>query len=151
MSLDVYLMVADAPEIDFSEDRIFIRREGATVPISREEWDELHPDREPVTVTSTVTTGQVFTANITHNLVPMAKEAGLYEPLWRPDTIGIMKAAELIEPLKAGLARLVDDHQRLEEFNPASGWGDYGLLLRFTTDYLAACEIWPEADVMAFA
>ena len=31
---------------------------------------------------------EVFSANITHNLGAMAKEAGIYMHLWRPDELG---------------------------------------------------------------
>jgi len=41
----------------------------------------------------------VYDANITHNLGEMADEAGVYKHLWRPEEIGLTKAAELIEPL----------------------------------------------------
>jgi len=34
----------------------------------------------------------------------MAKDAGIYEHLWQPDEIGIVKAKQLIKPLRAGLS-----------------------------------------------
>jgi hypothetical protein len=37
----------------------------------------------------------VYDANITHNLGAMAKAAGIYMHLWRPDEIGIKTASEL--------------------------------------------------------
>ena len=42
-----------------------------------------------------------YSSNITHNLGAMAREAGIYEACWRPEEIGITKAAQLIEPHKA--------------------------------------------------
>src|SRR3990172_2778745 len=52
---------------------------------------------------------ELYSANITHNLGKMAKEAGIYEHLWRPDELGIWNAGELILPLADGLAKLKAD------------------------------------------
>ena len=89
----------------------------------------------------------VHDANITHNLNQMADMAGIYKHLWRPDEIGITKAAQLIEPLRAGLTRLRSEPHFFQRFNPANGWGDYDGLVRFVEQYLAACEAEPNADV----
>ena len=43
----------------------------------------------------------IYSRNITHNMNKMADAVGLYKPLWRPDEIGITKAAQLVEPLRA--------------------------------------------------
>ena len=61
----------------------------------------------------------VHSANITHNLNKMAGEAGIYKHLWRPDKIGITKAEQLVEPLRAGLEILKSDPERFKKFNPA--------------------------------
>ncbi len=90
-----------------------------------------------------------YSRNITHNLNKMAGEAGIYELLWRPDEIGVTKAAQLIESLKAGLAKLESDPERFQKLNPSNGWGSYEGLVTFVRDYLAACEETPEADVYA--
>jgi hypothetical protein len=90
---------------------------------------------------------QVYECNITHNLNRMADEAGVYKHLWRPDEIGVTTAHELIEPLRAGLARLESDPERFKKLNPENGWGSYEGLVNFVTEYLAACEAHPEATV----
>ena len=150
MSLDVYLAHREA-EPRPTGDRIFLRRDGQTVEVTREEWDELYPDREPVVLTVDPDyewDSYVYEANITHNLGRMAGECGqLYEALWRPDEQDWTHARDLIEPLRDGLAILQTDHDRLQEFNPSNGWGSYELLVRFTAGYLAACERWPDAEV----
>lgn len=147
MSLDVYLMMPGGREQP--PKRIYVRRDGQTVEVTREEWNELYPGREPVVVKPPDESGEVYWANITHNMGRMAGEVGLYEPLWRPDELGITKAGQLVELLRDGLARLVDEEERLQAFNPSNGWGNYELLVRFTAEYLAACERWPEAEVEA--
>ena len=43
-------------------------------------------------------TEELYSANATHNLVPMAEEAGIYKQLWKPEEIGISKAGQLIKP-----------------------------------------------------
>lgn len=90
---------------------------------------------------------RVYGRNITHNLSRMAWEAGIYEHLWSPDEIGVTKAAQLVEPLRAGLARLLAEPAHFRKFNPANGWGNYDGLLAFVQEYLSACEENPDADV----
>lgn len=90
---------------------------------------------------------EVYWANITHNLIRMAEEAGIYKHLWRPDEIGVTKASQLIGPLKEGLARLRADPERLKEFDAENGWGTYEDFVTFVANYLWACEINPDADV----
>lgn len=92
-------------------------------------------------------TESFYEANITHNLGAMAEEAGIYKHLWRPEEIGITKAAQLIEPLRAGLALMKSDPPRFEKHNAPNGWGLYEHFVPFVEKYLAACEEYPEADV----
>lgn len=144
MSLDVYLSVpgSGGPE----RQAIFIRDHGATREISAAEWMSRFPGREPVTCL-VGGTEDVYHRNITHNLIGMADAAGLYGWLWRPDDHGVTTAGQLLEPLRAGLACLAVKRAALEILNPVNGWGTYDNLVAFTTDYLAACERWPQASV----
>ena len=99
-----------------------------------------------VTLTKVMPT-TVFSSNITHNLGNMAKEAGIYEALWRPEEIGITKAAQLIEPLWVGLALLKFDPARFRKFNAPNGWGMYKNFVPFVEEYLEACKANPDAEV----
>lgn len=90
---------------------------------------------------------EVFEANVTHNLNTMAEAAGIYKELWRPDEIGITKARELIEPLREGLAKMLEEPAKYEALNPSNGWGNYEGFLKWVRGYLEACEENPEADV----
>lgn len=143
MSLDVYL-TTDEPKLKPAA--IFIREAGATREVTREEWDERFPGTEPVVVRE-YETNEVYSANITHNLNTMANEAGIYNHLWRPDEISVSKAEQLIEPLTIGLALLTSDPERFKKFNPENGWGSYDGLVKFVSDYLAACKEHPDAKV----
>ena len=90
---------------------------------------------------------KIYSRNITHNLGTMAKEAGIYKCLWRPEESGITKASQCIEPLKAGLILLVTDPARFKQYNPPNGWGLYEHFVRFVTVVLQACRTYPDADV----
>lgn len=90
---------------------------------------------------------EVYSDNITHNLNKMALEAGIYQHLWRPEELGISLAAQLIEPLTAGLALLRSDPPRFRAFDASNGWGTYSNLVRFVEAYLAAAVANPEATV----
>ncbi len=90
---------------------------------------------------------RVFSANITHNLGEMAEEAGIYKHLWRPEEIGISTAAQLIEPLKAGIALMESDPERFKKFNAPNGWGMYEHFMPWLHKYLETCEQYPDATV----
>lgn len=147
MSLDVYLDVEIPAHEPQEVEKIYVRAEGGMVWLTREQWDILHPGVEPVSVIDEDDGTRVYSANITHNLTTMAGQVGLYKPLWRPEEIGVTKAWQLIPLLREGLTRLIEEKERLQEFNPENGWGDYDGLVRFTQHYLAACEQHPDATV----
>jgi hypothetical protein len=89
----------------------------------------------------------VYSANITHNLGPMAQEAGIYMTLWCPDELGFTKAEELIGTLEEGLAKLKADPEHFKKFDAENGWGTYEHFVPFVEKYLEACKDNPEADV----
>ncbi len=146
MSLDVYLILESAKRTEAGSG-IFVREDGQVREISRVEWNEKFPDREPFAVESQYDSGVVYSANITHNLGEMATEAGIYEYLWRPDEFHIVTAEQLIEPLEEGLKTLKDNPSRFKMLNPSNGWGSYDVLVGFVKGYLAACEQYPGAVV----
>ena len=148
MSLDVYLD-ADFPTLaPDGGSGIFIRSNGQTVEITRDELDRAFPGQELVVVTAEADINtRVYSANITHNLGKMADAAGIYKALWRPEEIGIVKAAELIEPLSEGLAKLKSDPGCFEKFNSPNGWGLYKHFVPFVEQYLEACTAHPDATV----
>lgn len=143
MSLDVYLTL---PGATATGSGIFIREAGSVRELSRTEWDAAFPGREPV-IATLENDESVYNANITHNLNKMADAAGIYEALWRPEEIGITYAHQLIEPLRAGLGLLRERPGHFKQFNPENGWGNYDNLVKFTEQYLDACERYPQAEV----
>lgn len=89
----------------------------------------------------------VFSANITHNLGKMADEAGIYQHLWRPEELGITKAKDLIEPVRAGLELMKSDPARFKKLDSPNGWGLYIHFVPWIEKYLEACEEHPEAEI----
>lgn len=154
MSLDVYLSLKgeEHPQTEISG-AIFVRENGSTVQISEEEWRRRYPGREPYRVTAPENDGsgdcEVFSANITHNLNRMADEAEIYKEVWRPEENGITTAAQLIEPLRRGIAAMKADPIRFKLFDAPNGWGVYEDFVPWLERYLAACEEYPTALVRA--
>ncbi len=168
MSLDVYLTIEDKVKKNKTSG-IFIRENGKNVEISHEEWNERYPNHEPVALLNNEEdeTHEVYHSNITHNLGLMAKEAGLYEALWRPHLLReeynnpnddhniemefeescSIKALELIEPLRQGLHNLKINPNKFKKFNPENGWGSYDTLVEFAQKYLDACYEYPNSKV----
>jgi hypothetical protein len=89
----------------------------------------------------------LFTGAVTHNLIPMAEAAGIYMAMWRPEEIGIVKAAHLTGLLRAGIAEIEACRERLEMLNPRNGHGSYSSLVAFVRRYLAACIAHPDAEI----
>lgn len=93
---------------------------------------------------------EIYEANYTHNIVPMAEEAGLYEALWHPGEAGIKKAAQLIPIIEAGLHALRSDPEKFEKLNPKNGWGGYDTFLPWLDNLLRACMETPLASVRSW-
>jgi hypothetical protein len=90
---------------------------------------------------------EVYAGNITHNLAPMAREAGIYQHLWRPEELKITKAHKLIKPLGTGYDLLISDPERFKKLDAVNGWGLYVHLVAFVRKYLSACIEFPDADI----
>ena len=138
MSLNVYLELSGSRKSQEGSG-IFIRENGQTKEITREEWSRRFSDRQPV-IWHSKEANEVYSANITHNLGQMAAAAGIYEYLWRPDEIGITKAAQLIEPLRQGLLNLKSNPVYFKKFDAPNGWGTYKQFVPWVEEYLRACE-----------
>lgn len=106
----------------------------------------MHPGRAPATAV-VEDSDEVYTANITHNLNRMAKAAGIYMHLWKPEEIGVVHARELVDPLTVGLLKLTENPEYYRKFNPENLWGNYDGLVTFVSEYIVACRNWPAALV----
>lgn len=146
MSLDVTLREPEGKKKKKTPG-IFIRVEGQMKEITRKEWDELYPGREPVIFTGDDMTDELYTANITHNMTEMASKAGLYGALWHPEENGWEHAKDLLPTLSSGLKKLYEKPEYFKQFNPENGWGSYELLVEFVEGYMKACIKYPKAVI----
>lgn len=144
MSLDVSL-IAKEP-VKRQGKGIFIREGGRTRELSFHEISKYFPGtyQENREESETKT---VYKDNITHNLGKMARMAGIYLCLWRPEELGIDTASFLIEGLERGLKKLKSNPDYFKSFNPKNGWGDYDGLVAFVENYLDACKKFPDAKI----
>jgi len=93
----------------------------------------------------------VFEANCTHNCNAMAKEAGIYYCIWRPEECpDIACAGDLIESLRNGIKLMEDEPKRFLALNPKNGWGSYDTFLPWLREYLRACVENPKAKIYAY-
>ena len=81
--------------------------------------------------------------NITYNLSGMLREAGFIG--W--SNLRGMDARQAGVHILAILDHMRADEPRWRAMNPENGWGDYGGLVAFVAEYLAACEQYPDADI----
>lgn len=151
MSLDISLITKSVRKPGSG---IFVREDGRVREISRDDWDQRFPGCEPAICEirdayddGDGDGGEVFSANITHNLGRMASEAGIYHVLWRHDENGITHASQMIAPLEAGLKLLKDDPERFKQFDSPNGWGLYVHFVPFVEEVLGACKDYPQAVV----
>ncbi len=91
--------------------------------------------------------GTVFDANITHNLGKMAKHAGIYECLWRPDEHDFYSANDIIPRLTEGLRLLKKYPEFFQEFDAPNDWGLYIHFVPWVEAYLNACIKYPNSKV----
>lgn len=89
----------------------------------------------------------VHSTHITYNLAEMAEQAGLYEVLFQPKSLGCKYAEDVIPFLKQGLQKLQSNPEFFKMFEPKNGWGKYEGLVFCVNSYLMACEENPRAKI----
>lgn len=84
--------------------------------------------------------------NITHNLIPLAKELGVYQICWRPEELNIT-AGDAIPVLKDALEKLrAGDYSR---FDAKNGWGKAVHFADFLERVISKCEDFPAGRLVA--
>lgn len=86
----------------------------------------------------------LFSTNITHNLGPMWREAGVRDALYESNG---KPAADVIPALAEGVAAMSRDPARFRKFNASNGWGTYDDALPWLRNVLAACKEHPTAII----
>jgi hypothetical protein len=91
--------------------------------------------------------GEVYSANITHNLGDMAAEAGIYEILWRAEENDIQTASQLLVPLCIAITDMRKHPEKYRKHDADNGWGIYDDFLPWLERLLKACDENPQAEV----
>ncbi len=89
----------------------------------------------------------LFNTNITHNLGEMAREAGIYKALWRPEEIDAKIAKDIIDIVESGLIDLKSRPEHFRKFDSPNGWGTYKHFVPFVEEYLKALKEYPDAEI----
>lgn len=95
---------------------------------------------------------ELFSINITHNLIKMAIKSNLYKCIWKPDKLDNKKdiliyknAKEMIPTLEKGLKKLKESPEYYKKFNPSNNWGNYEIFVESVEKILEACKKYPNA------
>jgi len=144
MSLGISLIAKEPVKMQGTG--IFIREDGRTRELEHQEVSKYFPGSHQENREENETK-TVYEDNITHNLGKMARMAGIYLCLWRPEELGIDTASFLTEGLEKGLKKLKSNPDYFKSFNPKNGWGDYDGLVAFVENYLDACKKFPDAEI----
>jgi len=86
----------------------------------------------------------VYSGNMTHNVTPMWKLAGIYDDLYNSDG---KKAKDVVKNLKKGLRIMKFGKRRFSKLNPENGWGSYESAVKYLKEIIDACELYPESDI----
>ena len=95
--------------------------------------------------TATYEVNSLYETGITHNLGLMAKEAGIYKALWKPEELNAKQAKDIIEVLEKGLTKLKARPDYFKQYDSPNGWGIYKHFVPFVEKYLDALKEYPES------
>lgn len=87
---------------------------------------------------------ELFSINITHNLIPMWKKAGVYDALYMSEG---HRAGEFVASLKAGVEDFRANFREYEKLNSPNGWGLAANALPFLEHVHAAFTRYPDAII----
>lgn len=82
--------------------------------------------------------------NITHNLIEMWEEAGVYDALYESEG---KTASKIIPILKQGLIKLKADPAHYKKFDSPNGWGTYADAVPWLEDLICELEKSPRAKI----
>lgn len=152
MSLDITLYRIRAIELDKP---IVVYTSGTNAvngmkvdAMSIDDWNELIPRCIPslAQIHRMMEVREVFHDHAPSSLAKMAKECGLYSPLWEP---GDVRVGGLIDYIAGGLRFLKSAPGKFRTFEPDDSFGDYETLVAFTERVLEACRKYPDAFIKA--
>ena len=79
----------------------------------------------------------IYETNITHNLAPMWRKAGIYDCLYNSEG---KKADTIVVELREGLSKMITSPEEYKKLKPANGWGDYDSAISFLTRLIIEIE-----------
>ena len=82
--------------------------------------------------------------NITHNLTPMWKKAGIYDALYNSEGY---EAQEILPILIDGLANMVANKEEYEKLNSPNGWGLYENAVPWLIKLIQGCKDYPDSVI----
>lgn len=93
-------------------------------------------------------THDLWSGNVTHNLVPMWQKAGVYEALYKNDG---KKAKDVLAVVEQGYKDMLKNKETYVALNPENGWGDFDGALKFIREFYEACVQYPESIISVYA
>ena len=157
MSLDLYVISKEP--VKHSGTGVFVRENGKTKELSQDECKISFPDYD--CKEQEYENNEFWHGNITHNLGRMAEkvsikiangpEYSLYQLLWRPEETGLLGNNQELtfnyaEHVFRALEILKENPDYYKKYNPENGWGDYDVLVSFTTDFVNTIGHIPVVD-----
>jgi len=79
----------------------------------------------------------------------MATALGIHEQIWKPDSVGITTANQVIPHLEEAIRKMKDNPEFYRAFDSPNGFGKYDDFLAWLEEYLVACNKYPNATVTA--
>ncbi len=86
----------------------------------------------------------VYDNNITHNVSPMWKLAGIYDDIYNSHGY---TAKDILPRLEKGLQKMKEFPQSFEALNADNGWGNYLDALKFLEDIIRGCKEYPNSEI----
>lgn len=86
----------------------------------------------------------VLDKNITGNLAPMWREAGVFDALYESEGL---KARDVLATVEEGLALMKSDPDRFRQFDAPNGWGTYEHAVSFLEELVEAFTKHPDGTI----
>ena len=86
----------------------------------------------------------VASANYTHNVTRMWKEAGVYDALYMSDG---KQVKDIIDELNSGLSNMYANPEKYIAMNPTNGWGSYESALDWLKQLISNIESYPDGTI----
>ncbi len=86
----------------------------------------------------------VVSKNITHNLIGLWKNLGIYEALYLSEG---KKAKEVLPILEQGLGKLLREPERYKQFDSPNGWGTYVQALPWLAELVEEFKKYPDGVI----